>query len=84
MDIDKSHWIMFSFGFLIDKINLFPFILGLLFGMYINKNIFNTLDFTIIRNMFSRVCTYFDSVIEDYKKTEPNIKTELNNSEKED
>ena len=52
--------------------------------MYINKNIFNTLDFTIIRNMFSRICTYFDSVIEDYKKTDANIRTELSNFEKED
>ena len=82
MDIDKSHWIMFSFGFLIDKINLFPFILGLLFGMYINKNIFNTLDYTIFKNLFSRMYVYMDSLINEDKG--PEINSEPNNLQKDD
>ena len=33
--MSKTHWVMFIFGFLLDKINLFPFILGLFLGIYL-------------------------------------------------
>ena len=36
--IDKGYVIMFFFGFLIDKINLFPFFLGISLGLFVSTN----------------------------------------------
>ena len=36
--IDTGYLIMFFFGFLIDKINLFPFLLGIFLGLYISAH----------------------------------------------
>ena len=35
---DRNYVIMFGCGFLIDKINLFPFLLGFLFALFITTN----------------------------------------------
>ena len=36
--LDKGYFVMFFFGFLIDKINLFPFFLGISLGLFISTN----------------------------------------------
>ena len=61
MNFINNYWIMFLFGFLIDKINLFPFILGVLFGLYIsNENINNIIVFSEI---ISEIKEYLKKII---------------------
>jgi len=76
--IGKTHWIMFIFGFLLDKINLFPFILGIFFGLYISKNTIINFDFSSIEILFSYVKEYINSIFDEHT----NIHEKMDNSEK--
>ena len=61
MNFINNYWIMFLFGFLIDKINLFPFILGIIFGLYIsNENMNNIIVFS---EVISEIKEYFKKII---------------------
>lgn len=75
MPIDKTNWIMFIFGFLLDKINLFPFILGLFFGIYITKNISPNIEMNNLVIIYNYIKNFFNSIIDkninnNMKKTE--------------
>lgn len=78
--MSKTHWVMFIFGFLLDKINLFPFILGLFLGIYLSKNTSMSVDiskFSIIYDYFKEYINAFienkDEVTEIFSKNSKDV-----------
>ena len=69
MIIGKVNWVMFIFGFLLDKINLFPFILGIFFGLYISKNLILDIDFSSIEIIFNYIKEYMNSIFDEQPET---------------
>ena len=51
--IDTGYLIMFFFGFLIDKINLFPFILGISLGLFISTHKSTIQYYELFNNIYS-------------------------------
>ena len=84
MIIGKANWVMFMFGFLLDKINLFPFILGIFFGVYISKNIMLDINFSSIEIIFNYFKEYINSIFDEHTETKnENIKESVNISQEE-
>lgn len=55
---------MFLFGFLIDKINLFPFMLGLFFGVFISNNDIQNMNLESINNINLHIFSFLNKIID--------------------
>ena len=55
---------MFLFGFLVDKINLFPFILGLFFGVFISNNGIQNMNLESINTINLHIFSFLNKIID--------------------
>ena len=53
---------MFTFGFLLDKVSLFPFIIGIIFGLYISKNIFS-IETKHVISIYEYIYDFFNTLL---------------------
>ena len=60
----NGYWIMFLFGFLLDKINLFPFMLGLFFGVFISNDDIQNINLESINNINLHIFSFLNKIID--------------------